>query len=127
MNYQLRQRRAPLWGIALVCLGGLTAAGCEDLHQSVDYDRHTLSGLRTSYQQSDIIIFEAKLTPEAPEDSEAGEAIRMEWLEGWLRQRGLCPNGYEIRERRPYRREDANPYRYDLRYEVSCKAAPVQE
>jgi hypothetical protein len=127
MNHQTGQRLGTLMGMLGVCLGGLIAAGCEDMHQSVDYDRHTLSSLRTSYQESDIIIFEAKLTPEAPEDSEAGEAVRMQWLEGWLRQRGLCPNGYEIRERRPYRREDANPYRYDLRYEVSCKAAQAAE
>jgi len=111
-------------GCLLAGTGVLWLCGCEDMHQSVDYDRHHQSSLRTSYQQSDRIIFEARLTPEAPEDTEAGEAVRMQWLEGWLRLRGLCPTGYDILERRHYTREDANPYRFDLRYEVTCKASP---
>ena len=101
---------------------GLNLGGCKDLHQSVDLDRHKYSNLRTSMNKSDVMVFEAKATLEAPVEGESGEAIRMQWLEGWLAQRGQCANGYEVIERRPYQRNDANPYGFDLRYEVRCKA-----
>lgn len=104
---------------------GLSLGGCKDLHQSVDLDRHKYSNLRTSMNKSDVMVFEAKATLEAPADSESGEAIRMEWLTGWLAQRGQCGEGYEVLERRPYGRNDANPYGFDLRYEVRCKALPA--
>lgn len=109
-------------GLIVLVLLGLTA--CKDLHKSIDYERHKYSGLRTSMNDSDIVIFEAKTTAEAPGDTEAGEAIRMEWLKGWLDQRNLCASGFEILERREYTRNDANPYSYDLRYEVRCAAPP---
>jgi hypothetical protein len=105
-----------------IILAILALSACEDLHQSVDLDRHRFSGLRTTPSNSDIVIFEAKTTAQAPADSEAGEAIRMEWLAGWLEQRGMCQSGYEILERRHYTTMDANPYSYDLRYEVRCVA-----
>lgn len=109
-------------GLIVLALLGLTA--CKDLHKSVDYERHKYSGLRTSMSNSDVVVFEAMTTAEAPGDTEAGEAIRMEWLEGWLAQRKMCQSGYEILERRGYTRNDANPYGYDLRYEVRCATPP---
>jgi hypothetical protein len=36
-----------------------------------------------------------------PESSEKSEAIRMEWLEEYLRSNTLCGQGYEIIERKP--------------------------
>lgn len=107
--------------VAFVILLG----ACKDLHQSVDLDRHKYSNLRTSMNKSDVMVFEAKATLEAPVEGEPGEAVRMQWLEGWLAQRGQCGNGYEVLERRPYQRNDANPYGFDLRYEVRCKALPA--
>jgi hypothetical protein len=107
----------------LACLG---LSACQDLHQSVDYDRHRLSGLRGTPSNSEVLIFEAKTTAQAPEDTPAGETIRMQWLEGWLEQRGMCQSGYEILERRHYTTMDANPYSYDLRYEIRC-VAPAPE
>lgn len=100
----------------------MVLGACKDLHQSVDLDRHKYSNLRTSMNKSDVMVFEARATLEAPVDGEAGEAVRMQWLEGWLAQRGQCGHGYEVLERRPYQRNDANPYGFDLRYEVRCKA-----
>lgn len=100
----------------------LVLAGCEEMHQSVDYDRHSSSNLRTPTGSPGILVFEARVTASAPEDSAEGEAIRMQWLDGWLEQRRLCPGGYEILERRKHSRQDANPYGFDLRYELRCTA-----
>ena len=39
-----------------------------------------------------------------PEDSESAEAKRHQWLERYLADNGLCPNGYEITQRRAVHR-----------------------
>jgi hypothetical protein len=64
------------------------------------------------------------LTPEYPDNNEAAEAARMQWLTDWLATRKICVNGYTILERRPFDYMENNPARYDLRYKVQCAVAP---
>lgn len=106
--------------IPLIAFVLMLLSGCEEMHQSVDYDRHSSSNLRTSPASPGVLLFEARVTASAPEETAQGEAVRMQWLEGWLAQRRLCPGGYEILERRKFTVQDANPYRFDLRYELRC-------
>jgi hypothetical protein len=47
----------------------------------------------------------------------------MAWLDSWLEVRKLCPDGYEILDRRPFETLDYNPAHHDLRYELRCKSA----
>ena len=95
------------------------ASACESIHESPDYERHTMSRLLVS-EDSDIIVFEASISPAYPENSPAGEQQRMQWLESWLLVRKLCPEGYEILERRPFEMLEDNPANHELRYEVRC-------
>ena len=60
--------------LAAQLLLGLTA--CKDLHKSIDYERHKYSGLRTSMNDSDVMVFEAKTTAEAADLGAAGCARR---------------------------------------------------
>ena len=93
---------------------------------SADYDRHRMSRLvmpMDGVGEQDTIIFEATISPTYPADDPAAEELRMSWLASWLEVRKLCPDGYEILERRPFDSLEYNPARHDLRYEVRCKAA----
>ena len=92
---------------------------CESLHESPDYERHTMSRLVVS-EDSDVIVFEASISPTYPENSPAAEEQRMQWLESWLMVRKLCPQGYEVLERRPFKMLEDNPANHELRYEVRC-------
>ena len=107
--------RAPF--IAGLVMALLTA--CESLHESPDYERHTMSRLVVS-EDSDVIVFEASISPTYPENSPAAEEQRMQWLESWLLVRKLCPQGYEVLERRPFKMLEDNPANHELRYEVRC-------
>ena len=99
------------------------AAGCASMHESPDFQRHRESRLTVPQERPDVIYFDAKISPTYPDQDPAAEAKRMEWLQAWLDFRNLCPNGYEIKERRAFRFEESNPGRFDLRYEVGCAAA----
>ena len=99
----------------LVMLGG-----CESLHESPDYERHTLSQVSQPLDGSKYYWFDVTLTPEMPEESESAEALRMEWLAVWFENKKYCPNGYTILERRPFEFLEHNPARHDLRYKVQC-------
>ena len=109
--------------VAVVCLVGVY--GCSKMHESPDYYRHSLSNLSSPHEGGDYLWFDVKLTPEYPGDNEIAEAQRMQWLTSWLEVRNLCANGYEILERREFDYLEHNPGRYDLRYKVQCKVAPV--
>lgn len=98
--------------------------GCSSLHESVDHERHSLSQLSIPRGGGDHLWFDVKLTPEYPDNSSAAEAVRMQWLTGWLERRGVCPHGYDILERRAFEFLEDNPARFDLRYKVRCAAAP---
>jgi len=96
-------------------------AGCASIHESEDYRRHTLSQLAAPMDGGDFYWFDVTVTPEMPDESEAAEAVRMEWVSAWLESRRLCPNGYSIIERRPFEFLEHNPADHDLRYKVRCK------
>lgn len=68
-------------------------AGC------ASYDRHAM----TSFEPSgDSFRFEANADPVIyPLDSAAAEQDRMVWLETYLSQNNMCPDGYTITERKP--------------------------
>jgi hypothetical protein len=103
----------------------LLATGCStDLHQSPDYYRHSLSQLSAPMDGGDYLWFDVMLTPEYPDNNEAAEAARMQWLTAWLATRKICANGYSIIERRPFDFMENNPARYDLRYKVQCAVTP---
>ena len=113
--------------IVMALAAGL--AGCsamESMHESPDYNRHSMSQLSQPLDGSgaDFFWFDVKLSPEYPDNSEAAEAVRMQWLTAWLETRKACPNGYEILERREFGYSEHNPARYDLRYKVQCQVLP---
>ena len=68
--------------------------------------------------------FDVKLTPEFPDNNEAAEAVRMQWLGEWLAIRKTCLAGFDVLERRPFDFLEHNPGQYDLRYKVTCVVAP---
>lgn len=110
------------WLLAMVTSVLLT--GCSGMHASPDYYRHSLSQLSEPMGGGGFLWFDVKLAPEYPDNNVAAEALRMQWLAGWLERRGSCPHGYDILERRPFDFLEHNPARYDLRYKVQCAAAP---
>lgn len=99
----------------------LAIAGCAGMEQSPDFERHNESRLTVPYERDDVVYFDVKLSPTYPDGDEAAEEKRMEWLQSWLDLKSLCPNGFEIVNRRPFRFEEMNAGRYDLRYEVACE------
>lgn len=108
--------------LRLCLIAGVVLAlvsACESIHESPDYERHTMSRLLVS-EDSDIIVFEASISPAYPENSPAGEEQRMQWLESWLLVRKLCPEGYEVLERRSFEMLEDNPAHHELRYEIRC-------
>ena len=95
-------------------------AGCSQMHDSEDYRRHTMSRISKPHTGGDYLWFDVKITAALPLENEAAEQQRQLWLQDWLEQRGMCPNGYEIAERRPFDFLEDNPARMDIRYKVKC-------
>lgn len=101
-------------------------SGCAMEEKSrADFERHNSSILRTSYQDESMLVFEAKAGAAYPTDSEAAEAVRMEWLQSWLDRQGLCPDGYEIISREPIGPGQPNFHDMDLRYLLKCRSRPA--
>lgn len=111
-------RLAGLLGVGLLAL-----AGCTDIHQSQDFERHRNSQLVLPYDRPGVIYFDALLSPAYPDGDPAAEAQRMAWLAQWLELRKLCPAGYDVLARRPFDFLEDNPAHFDIRYEVACRAA----
>ncbi len=97
-------------------------AGCAGMHESKDYQRHTLSTLAPPLDGGDYYWFDVSITADMPEKSETAEATRMEWLVAWLETKKLCRNGHTVVERRPFEFLEHNPANYDLRYKVRCNS-----
>jgi len=96
------------------------------MSNSADYDRHRMSRLvmpMDGVGSQDTMIFEATISPSLPADDSSAEEQRMAWLDSCLEVRKLCPDGYEILDRRPFDTLDYNPAHHDLRYELRCKSA----
>jgi hypothetical protein len=109
-------------------LAGLAmlAGGCESIHESADYQRHRYSQVIEPYDRNDVMYFDVTFSAEYPDDDEAAEQVRMEWLEGWLEQRKMCDTGFEIVDRRDFDMMEDNPARHDMRYEFKCTSRPVE-
>jgi len=112
----------------LVTLAVLTMfTGCAAMHESKDYVRHTNSALVKARDGSNSLQFQARAGADFPEDDPEAEALRITWLEGWLEQRKVCPNGYRIDKRRPFGFTEHNPAQFDLVYEIECTSPPATE
>ncbi len=107
-----------------MALSLLTLGGCTGMLESDDFERHRGSQLVMPLNGGDIFYFDARITPQLPDDDPAAEARRVTWLESWLQLRKLCGSGYEILARRPFRFQESNPGRFDLRYELRCRSQP---
>ncbi len=57
-----------------------------------------------------------------PIDSADGEAARLRMLAAWVKDNGVCPQGYSIVKRTPMlRNKGVFADRYDVFYTVSCR------
>jgi len=108
------------WAWSAVLLA-VVLVGCSSIHESPDFVRHSYSQLSEPFERNDVVYFDAVFDPNYPDGDPVAEAKRMEWLSGWLEQRKMCADGYEILKRRPFDMLENNPGRYDIRYEVKCK------
>jgi hypothetical protein len=104
----------------LVVALALTQFGCVS-GKSLQ-DRHSMSRLWASPDGSDI-FFEASVGPDYPLNSAAAEAQRRSWMGQWLDRARLCPDGFEIIDRRQIGSAIDNPYHHDLRYTLRCVSA----
>lgn len=106
------------------------ASGCASLDRAVDnsedFDRHRYSRLVQPFDHPDRIYFDVVFSPDFPADDPAADAVRMKWLEGWLKQRRLCAAGHEVAIQRPFDFLEDNPAGYQQRWEVRCRAAPAK-
>lgn len=108
-------------GLAGVMLLAGLSAGCA-VDDRTDYHRHTMSDLREDWRQPGVLLFEASTSSLYPEDSEAAEATRMQWLAAWMKRSSYCPSGWEVVSRTPIDPREVHSRRHDLRYEVKCLA-----
>ena len=107
-------------------LSGMSGCAFEEKSRA-DFERHNNSVLRTSYQDSSMLVFEARAGATFPEDSPSAEDLRLGWLHDWLDRQGLCPDGYEIVSRERIPPGQPNFYDMDLRYLVRCSSTPPPE
>lgn len=114
-------RRARMPSIMLplaLCLGSCAAV---DDHR--DYERHSMSDLREDWRRPGTLLFEATTSARYPADGETAEAVRMDWLAGWMKRSGHCPGGWEILSRTAIDPSEVHARRHDLRYELRCLEA----
>jgi hypothetical protein len=98
-------------------------AGCAGaLDKSVDFDRHRYSQLVQPFDRPDKIYFDVIFGADFPADNPAADQSRAAWLDTWLKQRHLCPAGYEVVDRRPFDYLEDNPAGYQQRWEIRCLA-----
>jgi len=120
--------RVPLRALYCVALAlAALFAGCALEEKSRgDFERHNQSILRDSYAEPGMLVFEAKAGAAFPADSQSAEALRMQWLDAWLVQRKLCPNGHEVQSRELIGVGEPNFHDMDLRYLIRCTDAPAE-
>ena len=118
-------RRASATFLAAMAMAAavLALTACDSIHESKDFERHRYSQLSEprAGDQEDVLYFDVKFDANYPADSDVAEDLRMEWLEEWLAQRKMCPDGFEIDSRRPFDPMEYNPGQYDRRYVVRCR------
>ncbi|MBW7930490.1 MAG: hypothetical protein H3C57_04180 [Gammaproteobacteria bacterium] len=96
-------------------------ASCTALAPSTDYDRHRLSEITLPRDHGEVFYFDVAVDSAFPADDAEAEAVRMRWLDEWLKLRKMCPDGHEVLERRSFGFLEDNPAHRDLRYEVRCR------
>jgi hypothetical protein len=108
----------------LVCWLALAGtAGCAAVDDRADYHRHALSDLREDRLRPGVLLFEATATSMYPADDPAAEAVRMQWLEGWMKRSRGCPAEWEILSRSEVDPREVHARRHNLRYEIQCAPA----
>ena len=112
--------------LAALLLAALPAA-CAIFDDRTDYDRHRLTDLKVPREGGDVFYYDVSISGAFPADDPKAEEARMRWLDGWLKQRGMCANGHEVVRKRPFEYMEDNPAHRDLRYEVKCKPAPEKK
>ncbi len=113
--------------LGTILLLTILSSGCTDIYKSEDFRRHQFSELTIPHDGGGAMYFDVTFTPEFPDGDEAAETERMAWLQGWLDQRKMCGNGFEIDNRREFEYTEDNPAHYDIRYEVKCTSATSTE
>jgi hypothetical protein len=109
--------------LVLALVMALVLAGCAGaLDKSVDFDRHRYSQLVQPFDRPNEIYFDVIFAADFPADDPAADQSRAAWLDGWLKQRRLCPAGYEVLNRRPFDYLEDNPAGYQQRWEIRCVA-----
>lgn len=111
------ERHSCFFALAAIAL----LPACAAMEGAQDFDRHRMSSIRVSEADPEIYIFEAQISAEYPADNDMAEAVRMEWIKSWMEVRKFCPEGFEVVERRPFGKDEPNPYRSDLRYQLRCE------
>ncbi len=111
-------RVAALLGSVVI---GLSAGCTAALDRSADFDRHRYSQLVQPFNKAGTIYFDVRFAADFPARDPAGDAARDVWLKDWLAQRRLCPDGYDVVERRPFDYLEDNPAGYDERWEIRCR------
>jgi hypothetical protein len=113
--------------LSLALLVALLAGGCAAMEDRSDYHRHSMSELKEDWRRPGTLLFEATTSSLYPADSEEAEAVRMEWLAGWMKRSGQCPAGWEILSREPIDPGEMHARRRDLRYALRCAGTPDLE
>ena len=104
--------------VMAVFLAGCAAA----LDKSADFDRHRYSQLVQPFDRPNEIYFDVIFGADFPADDPAADQSRAAWLDVWMKQRHLCPAGYEVLNRRPFEYLEDNPAGYQQRWEIRCLA-----
>ena len=112
-------------GRPLAFLVALLAGGCAAMEDRSDYHRHSMSELKEDWRRPGTLLFETSTSSLYPADSEEAEAVRMEWLAGWMKRSGQCPAGWEILSREPIDPGEMHARRRDLRYALRCAGTPA--
>ena len=99
-----------------VVLAGCTAA----VDRSEDFDRHRYSQLVQRFDRPDVIYFDVKFSADFPADDPLADRSRAAWLDAWMMQRHLCPQGHEVLQRRPFDYLEDNPAGFQQRWEIRC-------
>lgn len=113
----------PRFGLVFAMAASLLLTACAGIEKSADFDRHRYSQLTTPRDRPGVIYFDLIFPAEYPADVPAADAARMRWLDTWLAQRGLCPEGFEVSGRRAFEYLEDNPRGHQQRWEVVCRAA----
>ena len=90
-------KRASLLPNSILCMVVWLLSGCASL------DRLPMSSFEPFTNNAGQVTFRFRADTASiayPTDTSEGEAVRMGWLEEYLKLNNMCPQGYEIIERK---------------------------